>query len=131
MLLFRKSDFLQSRIVTRRFFLGIKLFCLLSEWAEKKDTWQLHDVFVKYLFFQLIRTTFIFWPPCYKLNLIQLVTWSVTNRDVLLLVTLQYLQYLHTQKFLVTHMAILLGIFGLRLIFYGLSLFYSIFYSGI
>ena len=56
--------FSKSRIVTcRKFFLGTKLFCLLSEWAEKKDTWQTHDVFVKYLFFQLIRTTFIFWPP--------------------------------------------------------------------
>ena len=29
----------------------------LSEWAEKKDTWQTHHAFVKYLFFQLIRTT--------------------------------------------------------------------------
>ena len=56
--------FLKSRIVTcRKFFLGTKLFCLLSKWAEKKGTWQTHDVFVKYLFFQLIRTTFIFWPP--------------------------------------------------------------------
>ena len=29
----------------------------MSEWAEKKDTWQTHHAFVKYLFFQLIRTT--------------------------------------------------------------------------
>ena len=35
--LFRKSDFLQSRIVTHRFFLGIKLFCFWSESAEKKN----------------------------------------------------------------------------------------------
>ena len=40
--------FLKSRIVTcRKFFLGTKLFCLLSKWAEKKDTWQTHDVFIK------------------------------------------------------------------------------------
>ena len=32
----QKIRFLQSRIVTRQFFLGIKLFCLWSELAEKK-----------------------------------------------------------------------------------------------
>ena len=52
----RKSEnqifcFLKSRILTCRiFFLGTKLFCLLSEWAEKNDTWQTHDVFSKHLF---------------------------------------------------------------------------------
>ena len=35
--LFRKSDFLQSRIVTRRFFLGVKLFCLWSELAQSDN----------------------------------------------------------------------------------------------
>ena len=36
-----------SNSSTPIFFLGKKLFCLLSKWAEKKDTWQTHDVFVK------------------------------------------------------------------------------------
>ena len=42
-----------------------QIFGLLSKWAEKKDTWQMHDVFVKYLSFQLIQTTFIFDTLCY------------------------------------------------------------------
>ena len=41
--------FIVSNSSTPIFFLGKKLFCLLSKWAEKKDTWQTQDVFVKYL----------------------------------------------------------------------------------
>jgi len=54
--------FLKSRIVTcRNFFLGTKPICLLSKWAEKKDTWQTHD-----------RTTFNFWHPMLLIELVSI-----------------------------------------------------------
>ena len=55
--------FLKSRMVTcPKSFFRDKTFLFVVRMSWKKDTWQLHDVFVKYLFFQLIRTFFIFWP---------------------------------------------------------------------
>ena len=61
-----KSDFLIFKFSNSnmpQIFLGTKLFCLLSEWAKKRyltNAWCVCQVHI--FFFQLIRTTFIFWP---------------------------------------------------------------------
>ena len=69
MLLFRKSDFLIFKVSNSnmpQFFLGTKLFCLLSEWAEKKGMTCLS------IFFSAHSANFYFLTP-------QLVTWGVKN----------------------------------------------------
>ena len=53
-----------------QFFLGKKLFCLLSKWAEKKDTW--HDVFVKYPEYLRDQTTFNFGHPMLLIELVSI-----------------------------------------------------------
>ena len=81
MLLFRKSDFLQSRIVTRRFFLGIKLFCLWSELAEilwgfmKSQIMNPHKISAH-------SDNFYFWHPMLLIELI-----SISNMGVSLIET--------------------------------------------
>ena len=91
MLLFRKSDFLQSRIVTRRFFFRNKtfLFVVRMSWnfvgiheIPNHESSQNFSSFGQLYFFE---------APCNTNWIIQLVTWGVTNRDVLLLATIRCL----------------------------------------
>ena len=74
MLLFRKSDFLQSRIVTRRFFLGQKLFCLLFKW----NAWCVCQV----AGISKRSVNFYFWHPMLLIELI-----SISNMGVSLIET--------------------------------------------
>ena len=60
MLLFRKSDFLIFKVSNsnmQQIFFRNKTFLFVVQMSWKKNIWQMYDVFVKYLFFQLIRTT--------------------------------------------------------------------------